>query len=637
MSQSSSGESNLVLTDLRIAFGSSQRRAHESAAELQRLPVALDGVSLTLTPGRCLALLGESGSGKSLTALALMRLLPDNARVLSGSALLDGVNLLALPESEMQQVRGQKLGMIFQEPMTSLNPIMSVGEQIAEALRAAHLPAAPDKIRSLLAEVGLPPERADAYPFQMSGGQRQRALIAMMLAGNPRFLIADEPTTALDVVVQAQILKLISRIQRERGMGLLLITHDIAVAAEMADDLAVAYAGQMVESGPAAQVLRHPRHPYTQALLGVQEGLEQRGQRLVAIAGSVPMAAPARPGPGQCRFAPRCEFAQGACLEAAPALLPASDGPAPPVGSPSQALLVRCFFPLSNNLSAAAAPAPVPVSASASASAPSNAPQPVLEAKDLLIAYPIRAGWLRRTVGQTVTVQQVSLQVAAGETLALVGESGCGKTTVARTLLQLQRQTSGQVVLDGQVVQGDRAADLQRLRQSVQIVFQDPYASLNPRRSVGEILEEGLISLCPEVGATERQERVAQLIQQVGLDPKALQRYPHAFSGGQRQRIAIARALAVRPRVLICDEPTSALDLSVQAQILNLLKDLQQQYGLSYLLISHNLPVVGYLADRVAVMQKGVIVETGSVQEVLQSPQHPYTQALLAAVPRMSA
>jgi len=619
MSETNMKNAQLILSDLRIAFG-------KSTAAAESLPVALDGVSLTLSPGRCLALLGESGSGKSLTALALMRLLPDNARVLSGSALLDGVNLLALPESEMQQVRGQKLGMIFQEPMTSLNPIMSVGEQIAEALRAAHLTAEPEKIKSLLVEVGLPPERADAYPFQMSGGQRQRALIAMMLAGNPRFLIADEPTTALDVVVQAQILKLISRIQRERGMGLLLITHDIAVAAEMADDLAVAYAGQVVESGPAAEILQHPRHPYTRALLGVQEGLEQRGQRLVAIAGSVPMAAPPQPGPGACRFAPRCDNVQAACREAAPAL------------QPTEAISgsVRCFFPV--EASALHAHTRLDSSTqSPSTSAQASEPKPVLEAKNLLIGYPIRKGLLRRTVGQTVTVNQVSLQIAAGETLALVGESGCGKTTVARTLLQLQRQTSGEVVLDGQVVDGSRAADLQRLRQSVQIVFQDPYASLNPRRSVGEILEEGLISLCPEVGATERQERVKQLIQQVGLDPQALQRYPHAFSGGQRQRIAIARALAVRPRVLICDEPTSALDISVQAQILNLLKDLQQEYGLSYLLISHNLPVVGYLADRVAVMQKGVIIESGSVQEVMHSPKHEYTQTLLAAVPKMPA
>jgi peptide/nickel transport system ATP-binding protein len=474
--------------------------------------------------------------------------------------------------------------------------------------------------------VGLPPERADAYPFQMSGGQRQRALIAMMLAGNPRFLIADEPTTALDVVVQAQILKLISRIQRERGMGLLLITHDIAVAAEMADDLAVAYAGQIVESGPAAEVLHHPRHPYTQALLGVQEGLEQRGQRLVAIAGSVPLAAPAQAGPGRCRFAPRCEWAQAACREAGPTLQAAHGGPG--------AAQVRCFFPLGSI--ASTSPQQPAFDLPVEGQTVTSAERPVvLEARNLLIGYPIRKGLLRRTVGQTVTVNQVSLALAEGETLALVGESGCGKTTVARTLLQLQRQTAGEVLLDGQVVQGDRPADLQRLRQSVQIVFQDPYASLNPRLSVGEILEEGLLSLCPEVGAAERQERVVQLIQQVGLDPQALRRYPHAFSGGQRQRIAIARALAVRPRVLICDEPTSALDISVQAQILNLLKDLQQQHGLSYLLISHNLPVVGYLADRVAVMQKGVIVESGSVQEVLHQPQHAYTQTLLAAVPKM--
>lgn len=571
--------------------------------------VPVDGLSLTLEPGRCLALLGESGCGKSLTALAMMRLLPPGARVLGGTARLDGTDLFALPERAMQGIRGGRLAMIFQEPMTSLNPVLSVAAQIEECLRAHGRPGGSGAVADLIEAVGLPRERADAYPFQLSGGQRQRALIAMMLAADPAYLIADEPTTALDVTVQAQILDLLSHLQRERHMGLLLITHDIGVAAQMADRIAVAYAGQIVETAPTAALLHAPRHPYTQALLRLQPGFAARASTLRVIPGTVPCPEAWPPG---CRFAARCARVQPSCRTQAPALVEQGER------------ACRCHFP--GQESWTEAPEPL-------APAAPQLREIVLEARDIGVRFPIRRGLLRRTVAHVVAVEGVSLQLVAGEILALVGESGCGKTTLARTLLQLQAQTAGTLILQGQPLDGRCATDLRRLRRAVQIVFQDPYASLDPRMRIGDILEEGLLSLRPDLDAGSRRERIRTLMGQVGLDEGALARYPHAFSGGQRQRIAIARALAVEPKVLICDEPTSALDVSVQAQIINLLKELQRKHDLACLLISHNLPVVGYLADRVAVMRQGRIIESGPAGQVLSNPQHPYTKTLLAAVP----
>ena len=583
-----------------------------------RTLVPVNGLSLAVEPRECVVLLGESGSGKTLTALALMRLLPDGIRVAAGEAWLGETDLFALPERRMRAVRGGRLAMVFQEPMLSLNPVMTIGRQVTEALRihrGLSGARAGAEVARLLQAVGLDARLAASYPFQLSGGQRQRVLIATMLAGEPELLIADEPTTALDVTVQAQILRLLKRLTLERDMGLLLITHDLDVARDMADRVAVMYAGELVEWASRAQIFSAPRHPYTQALLRVMPSLARRGEALQHLPGSVPALGTALPG---CRFAPRCPLAESRCHAEVPALHVLADGQQ-----------VRCHLAVEPT---GPARAPVDRGLPRTAAVPAR-DQPVLEIANLKVHFPLRKGLIKRTVGWVRAVDGVSLQIARGETLALVGESGCGKTTLARAILRLIKPTAGQVRLDGVDLATLSGEDLRRMRGRMQIVFQDPYASLDPRMRVSEIIEEGLVALRPDLDRDQRQATVAQILARVGLDADAGRRYPHAFSGGQRQRIAIARALAVEPRLLICDEPTSALDVSVQAQIIDLLLRLQAEQGLAYLFITHNLPVVGYIAQRVMVMYAGRIVEEGPTAALFDRPLHPYTQLLLASAP----
>jgi peptide/nickel transport system ATP-binding protein len=594
-----------------------------------RLLKPVDGVSFSIGTDECVALLGESGCGKSLTALALLRLLPEGARVAAGSVRLDGEALFALPEAAMGTVRGGRLAMIFQEPQTSLNPVMTVAEQINEAL-AAHRDLTGDAARTeagrLLEAVGLERDRLDAYPFQLSGGQRQRALIAMMLAGEPEVLIADEPTTALDVTVQAQILALLRDLQKQRGMGLLLITHDLDVAKDMADRVAVMYAGQIVEWASRDSLYTRPRHPYTEKLFAVLPRLDRRGERLDSLPGRVPPPDAVIAG---CRFAERCPAVFARCREEAPGLHEAAPGH-----------FARCHLAEAQAIPPFEKGGPGGISTRAGIITSANPPPPpfdkgggdVLSVRDLAVHFPIRRGLLRRTVDHFKAVDGVSLTIRAGETLALVGESGCGKSTLARAILRLIEPTRGEVRVAGEALGTLSGEALRRKRAEMQIVFQDPFSSLNPRMKIGEILEEGMAALSA-LAAPARRTRVVGLLDQVGLPGDAAGRYPHEFSGGQRQRIAIARALAVQPKLLILDEPTSALDVSVQAQILNLLADLQSEHGLAYLFITHNLPVVGYLAQRVAVMRAGRIVEEGEAEILLTAPSHEYTRLLLESAP----
>ena len=601
----------LEVRDLSIAFASGRS-----------LLAAVDGIAFEVAAGETLALLGESGCGKSATALALLRLLPTAGRILGGEVSFAGRDLLRLPEAEMRGVRGGGMAMIFQEPATSLNPVLTVGRQLAEVLER-HLGLAGQAIRArsleLLTAVGIadPERRLGEYPFQLSGGMKQRVMIAVALAGQPRLLIADEPTTALDVTIQAQILELLRRVQAERAMGMLLITHDLGVVAQMATRVGVMYAGEIVEEAPRAAFFASPRHPYTHKLFAALPDLARRGGRLETIPGQVP---PLSAMPGGCRFAARCAHAWDLCRQEAPQWREVGpdhrvrchldDEPERVRSTGSEAVIARATDPL-------AAPA-------------------LLAVADLCVHFPIRRGILQRPVGYVRAVDGVSLELARGRTLALVGESGCGKTTVGKAILQLLPTSGGSVRLLGQELVGQSRRELRPLRRRLQMIFQDPFASLNPRMAIGEIIGEGMRALAMPGTHPQRPERaaaIAAVLQQVGLDPAAAGRYPHEFSGGQRQRIAIARALAVQPDLVICDEPTSALDVSVQAQILNLLADLQADLGLAYLFITHNFAVVDHLAHAVAVMYLGRIVEQGTVDEVLRSPQHPYTRALLSAVP----
>jgi len=615
----------LQTQDLRVALDAEQG-----------LVKAIDGLTLAIQRGETFALVGESGCGKSMTALALMRLLPENGRITGGEVRLDRDDLLALPEAGMRAVRGGRIGMIFQEPSTSLNPVMKIGSQLVEAIEAHTAlrgARAREKAIEWLRRVGIPePERRiDDYPFRMSGGQKQRVMIAMTLATEPDFLVADEPTTALDVTIQAQVLDLLKQLQKEQGLGLLLITHDLAVVAGMAHRVALMYAGQIIEVARAEDFFANPRHPYARALLRALPDARRRGQALQAIPGTVPVLTQQFAG---CRFAPRCDRVMAHCATVLPELIE--------IHGREQAgdlHAVRClqFVPGASIAPDAGAPARVET-----VQAPGRAAQapgaPLLEVKDLRVRFPIRSGLLQRGKRFFNAVDGISFSVAERETLALVGESGCGKTTTGKAIVQLLRGSAafeGQALLKGRNLFDLSGPALVQARRDIQIIFQDPFASLNPRMRVVEILDEGMASLLPEMDAAARRKRIESLVDQVGLRRDALARYPHEFSGGQRQRIAIARALAVQPRLIVCDEPTSALDVSVQAQILNLLHELQRELGVSYLFITHNIGVVEYIADRVAVMRSGRIVEQGDSVSVLEHPKDAYTRALIDAVPRL--
>jgi len=587
---------------------------------------AVDGVSLEIHRGETYALLGESGCGKSMTSFSIMRLLPPAGRISGGRVMFDGEDLMTLPDAKMRRIRGNRVAMIFQEPMTSLNPVVTIGEQIAESVRL-HQDLTGDvvkeKVEALLNDVGIADslQRYGDYPHQLSGGMKQRVMIAIALAGEPELLIADEPTTALDVTIQAQVLALLKKLQQERGMALLLITHDLGVVSEMADRVGVMYAGQLVEEATRAQFFSQAKHPYSQKLFESLPTIEKRDEPLAVIHGAVPSLAAAFPG---CRFAERCDFSEAGCHQRLPRWIDQEAGHG-----------VRChmvdpaFVGTFKNSAEGLSPLQ---SVASTTEIPANM-IPLLAVRDLKMHFQISNGLFNRNAGKLYAVDGLSLQIEKGRTLALVGESGCGKTTAGKAILQLNRPTSGAVLFEGDDLTQISDSELRSRRNDFQIIFQDPFSSMNPRMKVVDIIREGMVTLRIGGSDAEQLARVDQLLEQVGLPLNARDRFPHEFSGGQRQRICIARALAVNPKLIICDEPTSALDVSVQAQILNLLKELQQTMGLSYLFITHNLSVVSYLADEVAVMYLGRIVERGTVEDVLNNPQHPYTQALISAIP----
>ena len=516
----------------------------------------VDDVSFTIEKGETFVLLGESGSGKSITALSIMRLLPSAANIVSGEVILNGQNLFELPESKMRDIRGAKIGMIFQEPQSSLNPVLTAGQQISETLfrhqKISKLECLKRSVE-LLDAVGIPEpdRRINEYPHQFSGGMKQRIMIAMALAGEPDLLIADEPTTALDVTIQAQVLALLCQLQKDTGMAILFITHDLGVTSEMADHVAVMRAGKIVEAKDKESLFSKPEHPYTLQLFDAIPSWEKRQIESKVI---------------------KFQGTDEECL---------------------------------------------------------------LRVNNLKIHYPIKKGFFKRVVGHVRAVDGVTLKLHAGETLALVGESGSGKTTMGKGILRLLQITSGEVLYQNINLSTLDAAALRQKRSEMQIVFQDPYSSMNPRMMIKDIIQEGM--LAQGIGETrqDRDQMTEELLEQVGLLPEHQLRYPHEFSGGQRQRVCIARALAVKPKLIICDEPTSALDVSVQAQILALFRKLQKEYQLGYLFITHNISVVEYIADTVAVMYQGKIVEQGDVEQVLIHPKNEYTKELLSAVPRI--
>jgi oligopeptide/dipeptide ABC transporter ATP-binding protein len=591
---------------------------------------AVDNVSFTVGHGETVGLVGESGCGKTMTGTSIMRLLPPGGHITGGKILLEGRDLVSMSLDDLRHVRGGEIGMVFQDPMTSLNPTTQIGRQIAEAVRL-HRPVSQEKAMERAVEVlGLvgmprPAERVSAYPHQLSGGLRQRVMIAMALACEPKLLIADEPTTALDVTIQAQILALLETLKERLGMAMILITHDMGVIAGRADRVIVMYAGRTVETAQTADLFAGPHHPYTEGLLASIPRLDQdRKQALPTIPGLPPdLIQP----PAGCRFAPRCRYATDECREQDPEL-----------GGPDATHSYACFHPRNLGESEGeGSRVQVGVSASETNGASSEvaaAPGEVLlELAGLTKRYRVTsAGLLRRTVGALQAVTDVSFSVGRGETFGVVGESGCGKTTIARMIVGLERPSEGRVLFDGTDLTTLSKGEMRRRRRDLQLMFQDPYASLDPRMRVGTIVKEPLS--VQRVGDRRSQnERVKELLDQVGLPAASVDRYPHEFSGGQRQRISLARALALNPRLIVADEPVSALDVSIQAQVLNLLRNLQREMGLTLIFIAHDLSVVRHMCDRVAVMYLGKIVEVAPSDDLYSRAAHPYTAGLLEAVP----
>jgi oligopeptide/dipeptide ABC transporter ATP-binding protein len=645
---------------------------------------AVGNIDLTIEPGETLGLVGESGCGKSMTGLSIMGLLPPGGRIVGGSIKLAGRELVGLSDARLRAIRGNEVAMIFQDPLTSLDPTKTIGYQVAEPIRlhrGAGKQAAMDRAAEVLAMVGLPRprERLGDYPHQLSGGLRQRVMIAMALTCEPKLLIADEPTTALDVTIQAQILALLDRLKEQLGMAILLITHDMGVIAGHTDRVEVMYAGRLVETADTGTLFTHMHHPYTQALLGSIPRLNQDSrQRLLNIPGIPPdLANP----PSGCRFAARCSRATDKCQAEEPPLASRGldhlfacwhpvDGPARLPDAPATESLASreataqeaaeedtAVPEAAAGLSVSGPPEPeaptghaagrgpdargdghgpvpaVTVRAAGPDEAAGPGGTPLLEVGDVVKEFPVTEGAiLQRRVASVHAVSGVSFTINAGETYGLVGESGCGKTTIGRVIVALERPTAGTVTLRGTNISALSRGDLRRHRRDLQMMFQDPYSSLDPRMRVGAIIREPLA--IQHQGSREQQrQRVFELLDEVGLPRKAVERYPHEFSGGQRQRIGLARVLALNPQVIVADEPVSALDVSIRAQVLNLMKRLQADHGLTYIVISHDLAVVKYMADRIGVMYLGKLVEEGSSEDIYQRAAHPYTAGLIATIP----
>jgi peptide/nickel transport system ATP-binding protein len=596
----------LSIQDLTIGFQS------ESG-----LAPGVEGVSLEVARGEVLALVGESGSGKSITSLSILQLLPSPpARYLSGKILFsisgdEPVDLLKQGPEQMQRIRGREIAMIFQEPMSSLNPVYSCGAQVSEAIRAHQRISSTEARRNTIAlfeKVRLPDPAAmfSRYPHQLSGGQKQRVMIAMAMSCSPSLLICDEPTTALDTTVQAAILQLIRELQQSENMGVIFITHDLGVVAQIADRALVLYKGKPVEEGLVRDLFTHPKHPYTKGLLNCRPALHVRGERLPVVADYMQAGNAEALASGTERSEMGME----------------SNGPTGGKRSAESNKPVESNKPMQNN-------------GTVENKEPMDGPgKPLIEVQELRVWYPSKKGFLEKTTNYTKAVDGVSFEVFKGETLGLVGESGCGKTTLGRALLKLIEPDGGRILFDGVDLAAYKAGELKKLRRHIQIIFQDPYSSLNPRITIGSAIAEPLKVHGLVEGRGARKDRVIELLEKVSLGPEHFGRYPHEFSGGQRQRIVIARALALHPDFIVCDESVSALDVSVQAQVLNLLNDLKAAFGFTIVFISHDLSVVRYISDRILVMNKGKIEEIGDAETVYRHPQAAYTQRLIDSIPK---